>query len=209
MKKRKLKGFVLPTIYIMVIGVIFVSIFYLDRSLNKLPNDELDYSVSTIKDDVVPVIQEVSKKPMKPFVGEKVVVIKDFYSKDDDENIQKNSLIYYQNTYLQNTGILYGNNEPFDAVAVLDGKVKNISTNDILGNVIEISHNNNLTSFYYSVDEIKVKINDPVKIGDVIAKSGDNKIENKEGKTILFEVYYQGKALDPNSFYEMELKDLE
>ncbi len=212
MKKRKLKSFVIPTLYIMTLSVIFISMMFLGTSLAPVEEDDspqLDYSVDSLQDDEVPVVSEVEEKSVKPYTDESVTISKDYYSKDDETDGQTNSLIYYENTYMQNTGILYTSENTFDVVSVLDGTIKNITTDEILGAVIEITHTNNLTSYYYSLSEVTVNIGDTVTTGQVIGKSGNNKIENNAGSSLLFEIYYEGKTIDPNTFYESELKTFE
>ena len=92
----------------------------------------------------------------------------------DDEATQENSLVYYEQTYLQNSGVLYSSDEVFDVLATYDGTVTNVSTDEILGNVVEITHNPNLKTVYYSLGEVTVKNGDVLKSGDIIGKSGDN-----------------------------------
>ena len=58
MKKRKLKGFVLPTVYVLVIGILFISISFLGSALQNQINYEDDLSVSALEDEeVTPVIK--------------------------------------------------------------------------------------------------------------------------------------------------------
>ena len=90
------------------------------------------------------------------------------------KKLNKNSLVYYEQTYLQNSGVLYSSDEVFDVFATFDGTVTNVSTDEILGNVVEITHNPNLKTVYYSLGEVTVKKDDVVNCGDIIGKSGDN-----------------------------------
>ena len=54
MKTKRLKKFVLPTVYVMVIGVLFISISFLGNILqSKVENGNM--AVSTLKDNVTPV----------------------------------------------------------------------------------------------------------------------------------------------------------
>ena len=210
LKKRKLKGFVLPTIYIMVMGVLFLTISFLGTSFkNNIKYDNL--SVGTIiKDDTVPVISETEEAPeviYKPYTSDKVRISKSFYSMQDDESKQQNSLVYYKNTYLQNSGILYSADETFDVYASLGGTVTNVSQDEILGNVVEITYNTNLKLVYYSLSEVEVKKNDALDAGAIIGKSGDNYLEKEKDNCLLFEVYYNGEAIDPEDFYNMNVED--
>lgn len=208
MKKRKLKSFVLPSLYVSLLGMLFISIAYLGATLQEVPTNG-SLAVSAIKDVTVPVVSTNVATIVKPYVNESVIVSKSFYDKNDEETKQQQSLVYYENTYLQNSGVLYSNDEEFEIFAVTDGTVTKVSTDDILGNVVEITHNNNLKTVYYSLGEVYVKENDAVSTSTVIGKSGDNKLENEKENCLLFEVYYSGTAIDPEDFYNMNLNDLQ
>lgn len=211
MKSKKLRSFVLPTVYIMVISVLFISISFLANNLSH----NIEYgnmSVSTLDDNTTPVIKNeeniLQSIIEKPYVSSNVSISKSFYDMTDDAKKQENSLVYYQNTYLQNSGVLYESTDPFDIKASYDGKVTNVSQDDILGNYIEITHNENLKTVYYSLSEVTVKKDDVVLSGDVIGKSGTNKLNNDSKNSLLFEVYHNGVAIDPEDFYNMNIDDL-
>ena len=126
----------------------------------------------------------------------------------DEEATQQNSLVYYENTYLQNSGDLYSANNPFDVISAYDGTVTNVSKDEILGNFVEITHNSNLKTIYYSLSDVQVKKDDTVISGDVIGKSGDNSLNGETKNCLLFEVYHNGTAIDPEDFYNMNIEDL-
>lgn len=216
MKKRKLKGYVLPTVYVLVIAVLFISVSFLGNALQK----ELQYqdlSTDVLDDDVTPVIKEeetptdvtTESKIVKPFTSTSVGISKSYYDMTDDEATQENSLVYYEQTYLQNSGVLYSSDEVFDVLATYDGTVTNVSKDEILGNVVEITHNPNLKTVYYSLGEVTVKNGDVLKSGDIIGKSGDNLLEGEKDNSLLVEVYYNGNTIDPEDFYNMNIKDLQ
>lgn len=210
MIKRKLKPWVFPTIYALVVAVVFTCLYILGNTIN---DGFQSPSKNNVKDvlieEDIPVNKEIeSTKILKPYNGENVTIANKFYEKDADEKTQQNSLIYYENIYMQNTGILYNSDKQFNVIAVLDGTVKNIKEDKILGNVIEIEHGTNLTAFYQSIDNIKVKVGDQVKQGDLIATSGANNIENTKDNCLHFQVYNQGQLLNPETFYTMNLNEL-
>lgn len=210
MIKRKLKPWVIPTIYALVVAVVFTCLYILGNTIN---DGFQSPSKNNVKDvlieEDIPVNKEIeSTKILKPYNGENVTIANKFYEKDADEKTQQNSLIYYENIYMQNTGILYNSDKQFNVIAVLDGIVKNIKEDKILGNVIEIEHGTNLTAFYQSIDNIKVKVGDQVKQGDLIATSGANNIENTKDNCLHFQVYNQGQLLNPETFYTMNLNEL-
>ena len=118
------------------------------------------------------------------------------------------SLIYYKNTYMQNTGVLYTNNERFDVVSVLDGTVTSITKDEILGNVVEIMHTNELITIYSCLNEVFVKVGDNVKQNDVIGNSGQVSIDKGYENALLFEVNYKGSIINPIEFYNYKISDL-
>lgn len=211
MKKRKLKGFVLPTVYVLVIGVLFLSI----STLGNILQNKTEYSdmvIGTLRNDGIPVVKEEQTKditqPVKPFTSTSVSISKLFYDMTDDDLKQQNSLVYYEKTYLQNSGVLYVSQEQFDIVNVLDGKVTNVGVDDILGNFVEVTHNTNLKTIYYSLGDVLVKKDDEVKANAIIALSGSNKIEKDSSNSLLFEVYLNGVTINPEDFYNMNVDDL-
>ena len=210
MKKRKLKSFVLPSLYVTIVGILFISIAFLGATLQE-SEEYGNMAVSAMKDITVPVVSTTPSTAVivKPYVAENVSVSKSFYDMKDDEKKQQQSLVYYENTYLQNSGVLYVSDEEFEIFAVTDGTVTKVSKDAILGNVVEITHNNNLKSVYYSLGEVYVKENDAISTSTVVGKSGDNALENEKNNCLLFEVYYNGVAMDPEDFYNMNLNDLQ
>lgn len=210
MKTKRLKKFVLPTVYVMIIGVLFISISFLGNILQS----KVEYgnmAVSALKDNVTPVGKTdnvVESKIERPYVSSNVSLSKSFYDMTDDEAKQQNSLVYYENTYLQNSGVLYSSTSAFDVICAIDGKVTNVSKDEILGNFVEITHNPNLKTIYYSLSEVQVKKDDTVMSGDVLGKSGDNSLNGETENCLLFEVYHNGTAIDPEDFYNMSIEDL-
>ena len=215
MNKRKLKSFVLPTVYIMVIGILFISISFIGSALQSKVKYDDNLSVNALEDNVTPVIKneeetnETDKKIVKPFTSTAVSISKSYYDMQDDEKTQQNSLVYYENTYLQNSGVLYSSKEAFDILSVYDGTVTNISEDEILGNVVEITHNPNLKTIYYSLGEILVKKDDVINSGTIIGKSGSNLLDEEQDNCLLFEVYYNGNTIDPEDFYNMNINELQ
>ena len=208
MKRRKLKNFVLPTIYVLIIVASFFSISILN---NLLLNDEIDYdySKSLMKDATEATLKETEEAHIyKPYVSENVEVFVSYYNKDDEDIKKEQSLILYQNTYMPSTGVIYSSSEDFDVIAAMDGKVTNISEDDILGTTIEVTHNTNLTTYYYSLKDVPVNVGTEVQAGTIIGRATTNKIKD-DSNNFLFEVYYQGKSIDPEKFYTMSVNELQ
>ncbi len=207
MKKRKLKKYVLPTIYVLIIVVSFLSVSVINNMLlGDITN--YDYSKPILQEVTQSVLKEQEESFSKPYNAENVTIITSYYNKDADEKTQQNSLIYYQKTYMPSTGTIYGSAEEFNVTAINDGTVKKIDKDDILGNVVQIEHNANLISYYYSLKDVTVKVGDSVKKGTVLGSATTNAINDKKNN-ILLEIYYQGKSLDPEKVLTASPKDFQ
>ena len=206
MKHRKLKGYVLPTLYVIVLIVIFGAVSLVSSLLQVNPN--YLYSVDVMKDISTPVVETVEDaKIVRPYTSADVRIGTYFYDVDDEAEKQQQSLIYIENTYMKNTGVFYQADNVFDCVAVLEGTVLNIKEDDILGNVVEIEHNPNLRTIYYSLDQVSVEVGEVLSQGDLIGTSGGNNITSN-ANNLLFEVYYNGTLINPEEFYQMEVSSL-
>ena len=207
MKHRKLRGYVLPTLYVIVLIVIFGAVSLVSSLMQVNPN--YLYSVNVLKDVSTPVLEEVeeAEEIVRPYTSSDVTIATYFYDEDASSEEQEKSLIYFENTYMKNTGVLYQAPEVFDCVAVLEGTVLNIKEDDILGNVVEIEHNPNLRTIYYSLGEVNVKVGEVLNQGDLIGTSGENNITDSSSN-LLFEVYYNGTLLNPEEFYSMDITTL-
>lgn len=208
MTKRKLRGFVLPTVYTLTILVIMLGVGFLVSSLNDNYSNYV-FGTKVMKDNILPVIKTNDQTGIiRPYTDENVTISKSFYDIKADESSQQKSLIYYQRTYMENTGVLYTADEEFDVMAVLDGTIKDVKTDELLGNVVEIAHSNDLVTVYYSLKDVEVKKDDKILKGETIAKSGSNKLENEKENCLLFEVYYKGNLINPEDFYNMNIEEM-
>ncbi|MDD6277767.1 MAG: M23 family metallopeptidase [Mycoplasma sp.] len=202
MKKMKLRKYVLPTIYVLIILVTFLSVSLINNHLLKNVTN-YNYSKSIMKDVTENVLSEIlPDKFERPYLSENVKLLSGFYSKDYDDESQKNSLIVYQNTYMPSSGTFYASQDDFDVVSVYDGKVKSIKKDEMLGDTVEVQHSDNLTTIYYSLKDVTVRENDDIKKGTIIGKATSNNLVTD--KNVLFiEVYLKGKQIDPEKFYEL------
>lgn len=211
-KKYKLKGWVVFSVYVVSIVTIISSLYLVGKTLQGMiySNESLSYVYRGLVDDAVPVISTTkNKKIIMPYQDETVKIIKNFYDKDSDNITQENSLILYENTYMPNTGIMYGSDNVFDVLAVLDGTIESVTTDDILGNIITIRHTNNLTTTYESLNNVDVIVGQAINQGDIIGKSGTNKVDASASSMMLFEVNFNGNNINPSKIYDKEINELE
>ena len=166
------------------------------------PQEDIEYVNSSIIDDKdIEVIKE-EVKMIKPYTNDQVETLKYFYDYQADNASQEKSILYHENTYIQNSGMDFGLTDTFDVVSVLDGTVIDVREDELLGNIIEIKHDNNLISSYQSLSEVSVKKNDTVTQGQVIGKSGTNTIDQDMGNHLHFELYKSGEIVDPSKYFD-------
>lgn len=206
MKRKKLKDWVIPTLSIFVIVGSFLCYYLITDIQNNSLEDVDNYVTDALIDNTETVNKEVKQtKAIEPYNSEKVSISKKYYNPSSTKEEQETSLIKYENIYMPNTGILYSSDEQFDIIASLDGTVKNIKEDNILGTVIEIECSNNIITIYQSVKDAKVKQGDKVTQGTVIASSGPNKLSDEKENCLHFEVYKESKLINPEDFYTMDI----
>ena len=204
MNKRNLKLYAVPAIYVFAILILGTSMVLIGKIINNHKfkgTEEMEYVDKEIVTDneYIPVVN-TQPTIRKPFLIDNITINKTFYNQEDDKNNQEKSIIEYQGTYMQNTGVDYKYNEVFDIVSILDGTVIEVTDNDVLGKTIKIRHNNDLISTYQSLSEVSVKVDDTVLNGQVIGKSGTCSLYSKD-YNLHFELSYQGKNIDPEKTY--------
>ena len=215
MKKRKLKKFVLPTLYLMILGIMAASITFLSKNLldTTVEEDEYyNYSMSVFNDEEEPTTETEETpevvKVSQPYTSDKVSIAKEYYDTTGSTETQEKALIYYGGTYMPNTGILYESDEAFDVVAIMDGTVKDIKEDEILGTVMTIENSSKLTTIYYTLGETKVSVGDTVTQNEVIATSGTSSLETAKQNTLLFETYVDGILTNPTTVFEKSISEL-
>lgn len=205
MNKRNLRNLAVPAIYGAAIFVFGTSLYLVQKIVNnsrfETTEDNMQYVDREIVTDneYVPVINQVNTI-MKPFLNESVTITKNFYDYQAESSSQENAIIFYENTYMQNSGIDYTLKEQFDIISILDGTVIEVTDNDVLGKTIKVRHTNDLISIYQSLSEVNVKENDTIIRGQVLGKSGTCKLYSNDNN-LHFELYHQGKNVDPEKYY--------
>lgn len=210
MKKLRLKKGAIIGAYLIAFSLTGMSAFFVSQNMqaNNPTEEDIEYVNSSIIDDKED--REVIKedvKMVKPYTNEEVQTLKYFYDYQAEAANQEKSILYHENTYIQNSGIDFGLTDTFDVVAVLDGTVVDVREDELLGTVVEIKHDNDFISSYQSLSEVSVKKNDTVKQGQVIGKSGTNTIDQDLGNHLHFELYKSGSVVDPSKYFDQVISD--
>ena len=160
-RKRKLKPFVMPMVYALAFTALVLSLSVVDTIQNKQvskADDNYTYVNNSIISSNVPVVKEETiEVTIKPFKSDNVEIAKKFYDTNASDEEKQNALIYYNDTYMQNSGVLYKSKEAFDVVTILDGTVVDVKKDEVLGNIVEIKHSNNLITTYEGLSTVNVK----------------------------------------------------
>lgn len=210
MKKRKLKPFVVPAVYILSLAMLLTSVYFIEKIINNVVFKSEDVTeVEEVEDvvsedtDVTNDMPVVNTEPqiIKPYVNESVKVVKNYYDYQADNASQEESILYYGDTYMQNSGIDYASDAEFEVVSILDGVITEIVDDEIMGKTVKIKHSNDLVSVYQSMGTVDFKVNDNVGQGAIIGVSGENNISRDLGNHLHFELYYKGSVVNPDDYY--------
>lgn len=207
-KKIKFKPVVISLIYVVCTITLVISLMMIGKELLKSDFPMSYITTSTITEEVKPVLAE-EKTFIRPYQDEDVKILQNFYDFKDEKENQEKSLILYENTYLQNSGIDYGKEEAFDVSAIYAGIVLDVKEDDILGKIVEIEHSNNIIASYQCLKDVKVKKDDTVVEKDIIGTSGTCNISKNLGNHLHLEISNNGKMINPESIYNKNIEELE
>lgn len=208
-RKLKLKPYVLPSVYIILVVGLTIGIYYAAKDMKKtktVPN--YNYVSSIILNKDIPVINETTRI-IKPFTSETVQIGKYYYDYKGEAEGQEKSLTRHDNTYIQNSGLDYTAGEVFDVVTVLNGTVTKVTEDDLLGKTVEVKHDNDYITVYQSLSEVSVKKGDVVTQGQIIGKSGTNEIDKDLGNHLHFEMYLNGAIVNPADYIDKDINSKE
>ncbi len=204
MKRLKLRPFVLPSVYVAVVLAIIITIMATANTYSPKEEDEQTYVTGGITNDTIPVINE-AVKVIKPFHTEGVAENVKYYDYQAEASSQQSSLIKYENTYMQNSGVDFVYSEPFEVISILEGEVIDIQEDELLGQVVHVKHDNDLISVYQSLGEVIVQKGEKVSQSQKIGLSGTNKLDSSNQYHLHFELYEKGNIVNPTSYFDKEI----
>ncbi|CAH0246230.1 Stage II sporulation protein Q [Peribacillus sp. Bi96] len=199
----------LSAIYIASAAIILAAAFLLQNSFDDSAKDGKEESAETGKNYGQPSVEvnsnlETIKMPVAD--ADKSVIKKQFYDVNADEKAQEEALVFYNNRYEQNKGIdiAMEDGKSFDVKASLSGNVTKVQDDALLGNLIEVEHEDGVVTRYQSVKDIKVAVGDKVKQGQAIATAGKSQINEEAGVHVHFEIRKDNIALNPTDFIDKQ-----
>ena len=209
---NKYSKILLPTFYIGIIAVMVLCSTLVVSGVKTylLNRQEMKFTIDNVFDeDTTPVVKTETNIIVKPYISDSVKVGRYFYDFESDEKKQENSLILYEDTYMQNNGVDYVDNKNFDVVAILDGEIISIEDSEVYGKVVTIKHNDNLKSVYSNVDGVLVTVGYKIHQGEIFAMSAKPKLQSDYESMLHFEVFYKESAIDPENMSTMSVSDFQ
>lgn len=212
MKKR----WVYPAIYIASAAIILTAVLWFQNSNNVADNDKIDPQATDLSgkefnEEAVEVNRAMENFSLPVTDPDSVVIQKEFYDFNDSEEKQEAALVFYNNTYHPNTGIdiAMENGETFDVVAALSGTVTNVLEDALLGNVIEITHDEGIVTQYQAVTDIDVTVGEEIEQGQKLAMAGKSLFNEEAGVHVHFEIRKDGIAVNPLDYINRPLSALQ
>lgn len=78
----------------------------------------------------------------------------------------------------------------------------------LYGTIVEITHDNNVITYYSSLASTSLKLNDEVKKGSTIGVAGKNVFDDEASIHMTFEVKVNGEYVDPENTFGLTLEEV-
>ena len=209
------KRWVYPAVYLASAAIILTGVLWFQGS-GEQGTDQLDQATDNpsrqFNDEPAVEVNSSLERFVMPMEDvENSVVKMQFYDNKSDKAEQEAAIVVYNNQYHPNTGINIAakDGKEFDVIASLSGEVTTVKEDSLLGNVIEIEHDNGIVTQYQSIKNIKVKAGDMVKQGDQIATAGTSQFNKPLGVNVHFEIRKDGIPVNPLDYFDKPLSALQ
>ncbi|WP_226581389.1 peptidoglycan DD-metalloendopeptidase family protein [Halobacillus litoralis] len=211
-KRLMRKKWLYPALYLSVAALVLVGVFWYQQGASDLEDQIAEQPDSKVQDeflttdnekDSVPVMDHQENIQM-PVADEKAAsIVTKFYDYNASEQDQESALVLYNNKYYQSEGvdITREDGEAFEVTAALSGTVTEVKEDPLYGNVIEITHDENVSTVYASLEDVEVLAGSDVAQGDVLGSAGRNSFGQASGVHVHFEVRSDGQPVNPEDFF--------
>ncbi|MFS0575868.1 M23 family metallopeptidase [Sporosarcina sp. 179-K 3D1 HS] len=203
-KSSKKNNWFWPVLY-SAIAVVFVGMIWGYNAFMK--NDSTNQADLAGKDpnDSVVVETNAGKETLKyPFAEtllDDAVILHEYYDAGADEEMRESALLVFDQKYVTNSGLCISvAGEPFEVVAAMSGKVKEVINDPFKGSEVTITHSDGMETTYGSLTGILVKPDQEVVQGQPIATATENEWNPEAGIYLHFEVKQDGVTKNPRTY---------
>lgn len=216
--KDKIKRFIIEKKeLLMFIGVvIFVFTAVITIATISIGKDEKPSETPPVIEPVDPG-DELPNQPVIPIkekfvlpVTSNYVVVRTFFDTDKTDEELVSAIIVDNSEMVESKGISYSmpDNKEFDVVAIFDGTVTNIETDEFECSTVTIKHSEDVYSIYSSLVDVTVKTGSRVEGGEVFAKASTSISDIEAGVHVHLQVKVKDEYIDPTLVYGAYLDSL-
>ncbi|WP_235001520.1 M23 family metallopeptidase [Halobacillus sp. Marseille-P3879] len=217
-KRLMRKKWLYPALYLAVAALVLVGVFWYQQSSNDVADQlnegnqvEDDVFVNEDGEEAVPVTGQDENLVMPVASDLEAAIVTKYFDYDASDDEQESALVLYNNKYYQSKGIdvATSEGEAFDVTAALSGTVTEVKEDPLYGNVVELTHDNEVTTVYSSLAEVAIQSGDEVKQGDVLGQAGQNSFGQANGVHVHFEVRKDDEPVNPETFFGQAVSTIE
>lgn len=210
------KKWFFPAVYLTIAALLLSVVVWYQNLDNQIQETEDDQSSETYNpaehDEEAQSVMDQQEVIKMPVVNQdQAEIVTNFYDYNAEQEEKENALVMFNNRFYQSTGIdiASADGETFDVLASLSGTVTEVREDPLLGNVVALSHENDVVTYYASLQGVNVKSGDKVQQGDVLGNAGENMFGQESGTHVHFEIRKDGKEVNPESFFNQPVTALE
>ncbi|RYG71308.1 M23 family peptidase [Lentibacillus lipolyticus] len=210
------KKWFFPAVYLTIAALLLSLVVWyqnLGNQMNEAQDEEIaeDYTPVQHDREAQPVVdqQEVIQMPVEN--KDQAEIVTKYYDYDADQEEQEEALVVFNDRYYPSTGIdiASADGETFDVQASLSGTVTKVEEDPLLGNVVTLTHENDVTTHYASLGEVEVSADDEVEQGDFLGTAGQNVFGKDNGIHVHFEIRKDGQDVNPEQFFNQSVSALD
>ncbi|MGJ9458176.1 peptidoglycan DD-metalloendopeptidase family protein [Oceanobacillus sp. CF4.6] len=210
------KKWFFPAVYLTIAALLLSVVVWYQNMDNQIPDatddQELTDNYSPVLDEqeAEPVIEQQELIQMPVANMDEAEIVTKFFDYNAEQADRENALIEYNNRFYQSTGvdIASANAETFDVIAAISGTVEEVKEDPLLGNVVVLTHEDGVKTYYASLDEVTVTAGSKLKQGDAVGTAGKNLFGKDNGTHVHFEIRKDGKEINPESYFNQPVSSL-
>ncbi|HLS09915.1 peptidoglycan DD-metalloendopeptidase family protein [Lentibacillus sp.] len=210
------KKWFFPAVYLTIAALLLSLVIWYQNLGNQIDESQEeenteDYTPVEHDEDARPVMdqQEVIQAPVENM--DQAEIVTKYFDYNADQEDQENAIVVFNDRYYQSTGIdiASADGETFDVLASLSGTVTEVKEDPLLGNVVTITHANDVTTHYASLGDVQVSADSEVEQGDAIGTAGENLFGKDNGTHLHFEIRKDGEDVNPEDFFNQPMSALD